>query len=85
MKTRQRSRMRASGPLAAVLATGVVVLGSMPVTAQEMRSLPVSVDPLRVPAGAYVAPSLRARTGSVDVVIQLKGRSLAAAMGPTKP
>jgi subtilisin family serine protease len=74
--------MRASGPLAAALATGVVVLGSMPVVAQEITSLPVNVDQLRLPDGAYVAPSLRARTGSVDVVIQLRGQSLAAAMGP---
>jgi subtilisin family serine protease len=81
MKTRERSRVRASGPLTAALAAGVVALGSMPVAAQEIRTLPASVDQLVLPAGAYVAQSLRARTGSIDVVIQLKGKSLAAAMG----
>jgi minor extracellular serine protease Vpr len=52
------------------------------VAAEGIKRLPASVDQLLVPAGAYVAPSLRAASGSVDVVIQLTGPSLAKAMGP---
>jgi minor extracellular serine protease Vpr len=73
---------RTSGPIAAAFTACLVVLGSPPVSAEGITRLPPSIDQLVLPAGAYVAPSLRAASGSVDVVIQLTGPSLAQAMGP---